>query len=98
MSNAADVDLSTRIGEWLPTLLFLLTMYAEDPEAVYDLLVPGMPLFDAMPVDLIAAWLAVVDMVCSVGDVGPDQLKALMVNVGAALVSDPPTPNESETP
>lgn len=98
MTAGPDVDLSTRIGEWVPTLLFLLTLYAVDQEAVYDLLVPGMPLFDAMPIDLIAAWLAVTDMVCSMGDVGPDQLQVLMVNVGAALTQGPPTHNESETP
>lgn len=98
MTAAGDVDLTVRIGEWLPTLLFLLTIYAEDPDAVYGLLEPGMPLFDACPIDVTAAWLAVVDMVCSVGDVGPDQLAALLRSVGATLTEDPPTNTEGSNP
>lgn len=97
MTVADDTDLETRVGQWVPTLFFMLGLYAEDQGAALALLEPGHPLFDAAPIDLTLAWLAVVDMVASIGDVGPDDITALLRQVGADMTQPPPT-TESETP
>lgn len=91
MNAAPAEDLETRVGQWVPTLLFMLGIYAEDQGAALGLLEPGNPLFDAAPVDLTLAWLAVVDMIGSIGDVSPDDLKALLVRVGDLMTQPPPT-------
>jgi len=91
MTATDDTDLETRVGQWVPTLLFMLGIYAEDQGAALALLESGNPLFDACPVDLTLAWLAVVDMIGSVGDVGPDQLRDLLRIVGTAVTQQPPT-------
>lgn len=91
MTVAEPTDLETRVGLWVPTLLFLLGIYGEDQGAALGLLEPGNPVFDACPVDLTLAWLAVVDMIASVGDVSPDDLRELLRQVGDLMTQHPPT-------
>lgn len=97
MTTTEPTDLETRVGQWVPTLLFMLGIYGEDQGAALALLEPGNPVFDAAPVDLTLAWLAVVDMIASVGDVSPDDLGVLLRQVGD-LMTQPPTTEGTQQP
>jgi hypothetical protein len=78
-------DIFARGAQWVPILLFHLGLYLQDPEAGWSVLEPGNPLFDLVPIDVLAAILIVFDSLAVMGEVTPDDLENLMKEFGSAL-------------
>lgn len=85
MTAADTSDIWTRGAQWLPILAFHAGLCRQDLEAGFAVLQAGNPLYDAVPVDVLAAFFIFVDLVCEVGDVSADDLEALLRQWGDSL-------------
>lgn len=80
-------DIFARGAQWVPILLFHLGLYLQDPEAGWSVLEPGNPLFDIVPIDVLAAVLIVFDSLAVMGEITPDDIEGLMKEFGGALTA-----------
>lgn len=87
MPPAALDDMFVRGAQWAPILLFHIGLYLQDPEAGWSVLAPGNPLFDTVPIDVLAGVFIVFDSLCSMGEITPDDVEGLMKELGSALVN-----------
>lgn len=85
MTDTPTDDIFARGAQWVPILLFHLGLYLQDPEAGWSVLEPGNPLFDIVPIDVLAAVFIVFDSLAVMGEVTADDLEGLMKEFGSAL-------------
>lgn len=85
MSAEPEVDVWGRAAQWVPIILFHAGLYRQDNETGWAILEPGNPLFDAMPIDQLAALLMVIDALCDYGDVTADDIESLMKTWGEQI-------------
>lgn len=96
MTDNRTEDIFARGAQWVPILAFHLGLYLQDPEVGWSVLEPGNPLFDAMPIDQIAAVFILFDSLCAIGDISTDDMETLMKEFGSSLTqSDDPGEGES---
>jgi len=97
MTTTDQQDIFARGAQWVPILLFHLGLYLQDPEAGWSVLEPGNPLFDIVPIDVLAAVLIVFDSLAVMGEVTPDDIEGLMKEFGGALTAPPDQTPEGST-
>ena len=82
MTAADGGDVFVRGAQWVPIILFHLGLYVQDPEAGWAVLEPGNPLFDQVPIDILAGLFITLDAVAQIGEVTPDDVEDLMKHFG----------------
>lgn len=98
MTVAGSDDIFARGAQWVPILLFHLGLYLQDPETGWSVLEPGNPLFDIVPIDVLAAVLIVFDSLAVMGEITPDDLEGLMKEFGSALAGTADQTPEGSAP